>query len=44
MKAVNKDIKKKKENFTDNYVYNILRLFDGSANYPFTTSERKCVY
>ena len=28
IKAVNKDIKAK-ENFTDNRVHNILRLFDG---------------
>ena len=27
---------------TFNHVYNILNVFDGSANFPFTTSERKC--
>ena len=30
-----------KENFTDNRVHNILRPFDGWADFPFTTSETK---
>ena len=33
------------ENFirsTFHHVYNILSVFDSSANFPFTTSERKC--
>ena len=33
-----------KENLTDNHVHNILRLFDGWANFPFTTSETKREY
>ena len=32
---------KAKENFEDNHVHNILRLFNGWANFPFTTSETK---
>ena len=28
-----------KENFADNHFHNILRLFDASPNFPFTTSE-----
>ena len=27
---------------TFNHVYNVLSVFDGWANIPFTTSERKC--
>ena len=43
MKAVNKDIKSKKKNI-QSHVRNILRVFDGSANFPFIASERKRVY
>ena len=35
---------KAKENFSDNHVHNILRLFDGVANFPFITSETKRNY
>ena len=40
MEVIKKDIKSKR-NFADNKVHNILRLSDGWANFPFTTSERK---
>ena len=36
--AVNKDIKAK-ENFGENQLHNILRLFDVLATFHFTTSE-----
>ena len=35
---------KAKENFADNQVQNILRIFDGWANFPFTTTETKRDY
>ena len=41
--AVNICIKVKKM-FITNHVHNILRVFDGLANFPFTTSETKCDY
>ena len=47
MTAVHKDIKQKKKNqknLADNHVHNILRLFDGSANFPFNKSETKRDY
>ena len=28
-----------KENFADNHVHNVLRLFDGSVNFAFTANE-----
>ena len=37
--AVNKDIRKSKDNFEDNHFHNILRLFDVLPNSPFTTSQ-----
>ena len=37
--VVNKKKKKAKENFADNKVHNILRLFDFSLDFTFTTSE-----
>ena len=40
IKAVNKDIKTK-ENFSDNHVHNILRLFDDWLNFSLTTNENK---
>ena len=42
-KAVNKDIKIKRK-FCRNHVRNILRLFDGWANFLLTTSETKRDY
>ena len=39
--VVNKDIKSKRK--SNNHVHNTLRLFDGLANFPFTTSDTKCV-
>ena len=44
MKAVNKDIKSKKKKKIQSHVRNIVRVFDGSANFPFIASERKRVY
>ena len=35
---------KVKKMFITNHVHNILRVFDGLANFPFTTSETKCDY
>ena len=37
--AVNKDIRKSKDNFEDNHFHNILRLFDVLPTFPFTISE-----
>ena len=34
-------LKVKEETYFYNHVDNILRLFDGSASFPFTTSETK---
>ena len=35
---------KVKENFADNHVHKILRIFEGWANFPFTTCETKRDY
>ena len=41
--AANKDVKSK-EDFEDNYGYNILRLFYALQNFLLTTSETKYDY